>query len=263
MIEKTEALVLRMYPFSETSQVVSWLTPGHGRILTLVKGAQRPRSAFLGQYDLFYTCELVFYMKDLSGVQIARECSPLEHRPSLRENWRSAICASAVCFLSAKAAATGRSEHELYALTTACLDSLTRSGPSIPLLFWQELQVTRLLGIAPNFQTCVVCGVRPSAQEPGMFAAQRGGFVCGMCAPRAGQDMDAITPDCRAALLRLQSIRRPDALRTIAFQAEQLLAFRRILGTFLLFHAGISVDCRNMIANLLLMHSAPVSVGRQ
>lgn len=263
MIEKTEALVLRTYPFSETSQVVSWLTPGHGRLLTLIKGAKRPRSAFLGQYDLFYTCELVFSMKDPSGVHIARECSPLNGRSALRENWRSAVCASAVCFLSARVATMGRSEPDLYALTTLCLDSLVRSGPSVPLLFWHELQVARLLGIAPNFQTCVACGARPEARDPVAFAAQRGGLICAGCRPRTGGNADEITPDCRAALSRLQSVHRLDSLRTIVFTSEQLLAFCRILGKFIGFHTGITMECRNMVVKLMELHSSVVRVGRQ
>lgn len=262
MIEKTEAIVLQTYPFSETSQVVSWLTPGFGRMLTLIKGAKRPRSAFLGQYDLFYTCELVFHMRDPSGVHIARECSPLDSRPALRENWRAAACASAVCFLSARAAVHGRSEHELYALTSDCLDSLSRGGHSVPLLFWHELQVSRLLGVAPNFRTCVVCGATPAPQEPAFFAAHRGGLVCAKCELRAGTDLLNVTPDCREALLRLQSVRRPDSLRTIRFAAEQFLVFRRILGTFIHFHTGISMACRNMVANLMEAGPSAAIVGR-
>ena len=263
MIEKTEALVLRTYPFSETSQIVSWLTPKYGRVMTLVKGAKRPRSAFLGQYDLFYTCELVFYMKDPSGVHIARECSLLDSRPALRGNWRAAACASAVCSLSMHASLHGRSEQDLYALTSACLDTLARGGHSVLLIFWHELQILRLLGITPNFQACVACGSQPAPEEPAFFAIHRGGLVCAGCQPRIDGEMHGIAPDCRAAYLRLQSVRRPDSLRTIRLSLDQLLAFRTILGTFIHFHTGISMACRNMVVNLMELHSSPARVGRQ
>ena len=261
MIEKTEAIVLRSYPFSETSEVVSWLTPKHGRILTLIKGAKRRKSAFLGQYDLFYTCELVFYLRDPSSVHIARECGPLDSRPALRKNWRAAACASAVCFMSGKAAVTGHSEQEIYDLTKACLDSLARGGPSVPLLFWQELQVARLLGVTPNFQTCVACGIHPSTQDPAYFSTHRGGLICTVCGPRANQNLDELAPAYRAAALRLQSVCRPDSLRTIIFSAEQVLALRHILGKFIGFHTGISTECRNMVVSLLDLYSTPARAG--
>jgi phosphoesterase RecJ-like protein len=58
---KTLGIVLSIRPWSQTSHVVTWLTL-NGVITTLVKGALRPKSAFIGQYDLFYTCELVYYL---------------------------------------------------------------------------------------------------------------------------------------------------------------------------------------------------------
>ena len=60
-IIKTHGIVLSIHPWSQTSHVVTWLTPDHGPVTTLVKGAVRPKSAFLGQYDLNYTCEIVYY----------------------------------------------------------------------------------------------------------------------------------------------------------------------------------------------------------
>lgn len=60
MIIKTTGLVLRLDPFSKTSQVITWLTPDHGRTVTLAKGAKRVKSNLVGQYDCFYTCELLF-----------------------------------------------------------------------------------------------------------------------------------------------------------------------------------------------------------
>jgi len=73
MILKSPAIVLRFNPFANTSRVVVWLTRDHGKLATLVKGAQRPKSPFLGQFDLFYTCELLFYARaDRQRAHIAR-----------------------------------------------------------------------------------------------------------------------------------------------------------------------------------------------
>ncbi len=84
MIARARAIVLRVFPYSNTSRVVSWLTADHGRVATLIKGSQRPKSLFLGQYDLFYTCELLFYRHERDGLHIARECTPLTRRDRLR-----------------------------------------------------------------------------------------------------------------------------------------------------------------------------------
>ena len=101
-ILRTEAIALRVSPFSRTSHVVTWLSPEHGRLATVVKGACRPKSAFLGQYDLFATCELLFYRRDHDGAHAIRECSPLEPRDELRDDWRRVTTASYLCDLLAR-----------------------------------------------------------------------------------------------------------------------------------------------------------------
>ena len=88
-IRKTEAVVLRIHPFSNTSQMVVWLTQEGFRLPTAVKGAVRPKSAFLGQYDLFQTCELLYYTRTRDGVCIPRECCTLRRRDNLRVNGSS------------------------------------------------------------------------------------------------------------------------------------------------------------------------------
>lgn len=85
---KCEAICLDVRPWSRTSHVVAWLTP-HGRIVTLVKGAVRPKSAFLGQYDLNYTCELVYYARSRGDLHALRECAPICLRAELRGDYRA------------------------------------------------------------------------------------------------------------------------------------------------------------------------------
>lgn len=89
---KSRALCLDIRPWSKTSHIVVWLTP-EGRVTTVVKGAVRPKSAFLGQYDLNYTCEIVYYARSKGDVHALRECSPLEFRENLRVSYRASLLA--------------------------------------------------------------------------------------------------------------------------------------------------------------------------
>ena len=61
MIERTTAIPLAIYPYSNRSHIVHWLTRHHGLISTLLKAAQHPRSPFIGEYQLFGTTELLYY----------------------------------------------------------------------------------------------------------------------------------------------------------------------------------------------------------
>ena len=84
---KSEAICLKIIPWSRTSHVVFWLTPA-GRVASVVKGAVRPKSAFLGQYDLNYTCEIVYYAHARGNLHPLRECLAVDLRAELRADYR-------------------------------------------------------------------------------------------------------------------------------------------------------------------------------
>src|SRR5213594_2368024 len=60
MDERATGLVLRVYPLTESSLIIHWLTQGQGRIATVAKGARRPKSPLRGKLDLFYLAEFLF-----------------------------------------------------------------------------------------------------------------------------------------------------------------------------------------------------------
>ena len=122
MIIKTQAIALNIWPFSESSHIVNWLTVDHGKIATIIKGAQRPRNIFLGQYDLFYTCELLFYLRLFQGLHIVKECFPLKHRSAFRTYWPGTACASYFAGLAGKIAPFYAPQRNIYTLLDAALD---------------------------------------------------------------------------------------------------------------------------------------------
>ena len=66
-------IMLRRTPFGETSLVVHVLTPNHGRVELMAKGAHRPRSRFFGVLDWFDTLELSWVRRGDSELGTLRE----------------------------------------------------------------------------------------------------------------------------------------------------------------------------------------------
>ena len=162
MFTKTTATVLRISPFSRTSHVVTWLASDGRQITTVVKGATRPKSVFLGQYDLFYTCELVFYERENeNGIRYAKECFPENPRANLRENWRAAHCAGWFATLAREVSEHSHPDPALHELLTETLDRISASPtePPPPLVFARyEAKLLTLCGLRPNFSPCPHCG---------------------------------------------------------------------------------------------------------
>ena len=182
MIIKTTGLVLRLDPYSRTSQVIHWLTPDYGHTVTLAKGAKRVRNNLIGQYDCFYTCELLFYQSHHSSLHILKECSPIITRTAFRSDWRSSLTASYLCDLLSRLTSPGAACPALFAWADKTFDFLARHGTSETVLNWAELKLLTLLGIAPQLNNCIQCGEKAFPPDrPVNFSIPRGGLVCESC----------------------------------------------------------------------------------
>ena len=84
MDERASGLVLRVFPLTETSLIVHWLSPEAGRIGTVVKGARRPKSPFRGKLDLFHLAEFSFRRSRRSDLHTLCEVALLDTFPHLR-----------------------------------------------------------------------------------------------------------------------------------------------------------------------------------
>ena len=156
---RTEAVCLDIRPWSRTSHIVTWLTPV-GKVATVVKGAVRPKSAFLGQYDLNYTCDILYYARAKGELHALRDCVPLDLRESLRGNYRALALAGYFRQLVGELAPSGPDCRPWYELLSSSLTPQTSPlklhpsnffTPSSLVLF--ELRVLELAGLKPDFSS--------------------------------------------------------------------------------------------------------------
>jgi DNA repair protein RecO (recombination protein O) len=248
-ILQTDAIALRIHPFSRTSQVVTWLSPELGRITTVVKGACRPKSAFLGQYDLFYRCELLFYRHEHDGVHAIREVTPLDTREGLRADWRRITTASYLADLAARVAQPGQESAELYELLDRTLDDLARHPPTLQSVLHFELALLRNQGVLPGFDLCPVCHA-PAAAPWVRFALGAGQVRCAHHPPDASGE--ALLTVEREVLLHLHRLTRPEEPVAAPPLAPHLsLGLIRFLGIFMRTHLEVPPAPRRLALELL------------
>lgn len=244
MINRTTAIVLRVAPFSRTSHVVTWLTEDYGKLATIVKGAVRPKSTFLGQYDLFYTCEILFYARERNGSHVLRDCSPLSPRSSLRDDWRSTACASYLCDLVSRVSMNAQPCPGIYQLLGRSLDSLASGESNAPLLPWFELKIAELSGFSPRLAQCPSCSRELLVgEDTPEFSSSRGGLLCPDCAGGATETIP-IGEEVLLILQSLQKISTPEALAHISSNTAHLHQVARLLGMFLQYHVHTSPASR-------------------
>ncbi len=253
MIAKTNAIALRISPYSRTSHVVTWLTEDMGRVPTVIKGAVRPKSAFLGQYDIGYTCEILFYERASNGVHVAKECAPLTLRPYLRQHWRAFTCAAYACDMVDRVLLpTHEGQDDVYKLLEELLDTLCLEGQDATLLMhWFELRLLQVLGYAPHTERCMSCGASLSHVRAG-FDAAHGGAFCLTCLPQPlAEQVVRLGPDTQSVLRQWSNPSAGGLLRNTVLNEKQLLALRNLTGTMLAYCLEMRPECRDVAVKTL------------
>jgi DNA repair protein RecO len=148
---RAEAICLAIHPWSRTSHVVRWLTP-EGLVTTLVKGAVRPKSAFLGQYDLNYTCDIIFYARAKGDLHALRECTPVDSRDALRGDYRALVLADYFRRQVADTAPNGPEASDWHELLSSALDRLPERRNRLVDLLEFELGALELAGLSPALE---------------------------------------------------------------------------------------------------------------
>ncbi len=263
LLLKDHALCLNVRPFSKTSHMVTWLTEHHGRVTTPIKGAQRPKSAFLGKYDLGYTCELIFYARSRGdGVHNIRECSPLHLREALRNHWRRGVAADYACDLTLRTAQPGLANPVLFRTLSELLDTLGACpAHQVTLaLLWFEARLLDALGVLPDLTCCPHCAPTPRH----LFSVEEGFFICEHRPSRLARPPTVTLHD---DLLQLFDFFRGIPLPTLLSEAltstrtddlgrpepfPGIFGLRRILGLFLTAHLDLLPGPRRTTLDLLI-----------
>ena len=217
---KTEAICLDIRPWSRTSHVVAWLTPA-GRVTTLVKGAVRPKSAFLGQYDLNYTCELLYYSRARGDLHALRECTPLAMREPLRGEYRALSMAGYFRQLTSDFAPSGPDCAAWYDALADALDRLCRDpagATTVGELLRFELAVLGMLGLSPELEA-----------SSGAFALR-------------GERRIPVSPEVAACL---RDPTRPPENPNTPLDAA------RVIGVFYQFHLDCASDVRRSVLKMI------------
>lgn len=229
---KSEAVCLSIRPWSRTSHVVSWLTP-HGRVSTVVKGAVRPKSFFLGQYDLNYTCEIVYYARAKGELHALRECVPLDRRDALRDDFRALALAGYFRSLVSDLAPSGPDCRAWYGLLVESLDFLegrSEGSRGLARLLRFELSILELAGLRPDFS-----GYDRTA-EWSAFSIENGAFDA------SGRHPVRVSKPVAEGLAR----GIPDDV-----EMKILLDMSRVISVFYTFHLDCAPETRRAVLGMI------------
>lgn len=144
----TEAILIRTTRLTDTSLIVHWFTEGEGLLKTVAKGALRPKSAFAGKLDLFFSGEIGVAPARKGDLHILREVAISNWRQGLRRQYATTLMAGYFCQLVEAAVEPGHADAPLHDLLRRGLDHLDAEEPSLKALRHFERQLAEILGVS-------------------------------------------------------------------------------------------------------------------
>jgi DNA repair protein RecO (recombination protein O) len=179
--EKTDAIVIRLADFSNTSRVVTLFTRGFGKVSAIAKGGKRLKGPFDTALDLLSESAVVFLRKSSSALDILTEARlKLRFRPN-PANLASFYAGCYIADLLANLTIEDDPHPLLYDAAAQALRQFMELADYRPSLLRFELVMLREIGHLPALDECIQCGGLLDSQGLFSFWVAQGGLLCPQC----------------------------------------------------------------------------------
>lgn len=175
MIE-VEGIIVSERDYKDTSKIVGIMTPTHGLITCIAKGAKRLKSPLrsttgkltYGKFQIIYKEDKLSILTEADVINIFKKIKT------------DIICISYASFLVdlAEQVMKQNGNGEIYELLIAGLKKIDEGFDPAVITNILELKYLDYLGVMPVIDRCAVCGRTNSIST---ISARRGGYLCNHC----------------------------------------------------------------------------------
>jgi DNA repair protein RecO (recombination protein O) len=180
---ETQAIVLRRYPFRETSLIVSLYTHHYGKISGIVKGIRREPRRYGSYLDIFSLNDIIFYQRPLQGLCLISQAVLLEHFAHLSSSLPRFGAAGYVTDLVDTSTVDRDVDAALFILFHDSLKQLERAQDPTWLVRYFEIKLLGQLGWMSELDRCNLCH-RVFEDGPLVYHATEQMILCRRCARR-------------------------------------------------------------------------------
>jgi DNA repair protein RecO (recombination protein O) len=173
---RTEAIILRRRDFGEADRLLTVLTPTHGKVDVIAKGARKPASARTGHVELFTRADMLISRG--RELDILTQVEMIEPFLPLREDLQRGAYASYVAELLDRFTAAAHEEDDatLFELLDDTFERLSNDDDPRLAVRYYEVHLLDQTGFRPELNECVISheDIKPEDQ---FFSFAEGGVV--------------------------------------------------------------------------------------
>ena len=211
-IHAADAIVLRQYPYRETSVIVTCLTARYGKIKGLVKGLRAQPNRHRSAMEPLTINRIVFYDTHTSQLHLISQCELLAPLSEIQRDLETAQVAGFCVDLVDHVVPLEEPQPAVYALLTHTMERLALGGEELLALRSHFIaRLLRLAGFQPQLNECTGCGAQ--LNTAGYWSARQGGLLCSHCL-HEDPNAKAASPDMLEALAALSQSDQPVALES-------------------------------------------------
>jgi DNA repair protein RecO (recombination protein O) len=232
------AICLAVTDYSETSQVVQFLTRGAGLVRLMAKGSKRARSKSGGAIDILSEGDAVFISPRGEGLGTLVEFTETRARAALRKDAAALDAALFMIEAAGRLLGPGDPHPEIFDLLRNSLSRVGQEGaPREAVLAYFLWRLLRHAGLLGELRVCVSCGspTRGKPDIPGPrgergkaaahFSSSLGGLLCEAC---EGSVVEKYRVS-EAAAAAIDALEAAEAGRRAALPANQASAAIQLL----------------------------------
>lgn len=178
-LEITDTIILKSFPYGETSKIARCYTRDFGKVSLIGKGVRKGKTLRSGYLEPLNHLSLSFYKNPRRELQIFSKAEFKNVLSALKGDVKKITYGFAIVELVDKGV-TGEEPHEeLFDLLVDTLNAINSATGNINVIFWYfEMKFLSLLGFRPNLSTCPDC---ESILNGAVFSHERGELVCSNC----------------------------------------------------------------------------------
>ena len=218
--EQTDAIVLKIVEFSESSCIVSLLTRDFGKIQVIAKGARRLKNPFDNSIDLLCLCRATFINKQRDSLDILTEAKLLRRFRAASRDLNRLYSGYYVAELLNALTDNHNPDRPLFELAERVLSEIDcQDSDLLRLLLEFQLQMLNQLGQLPALGECADCGKIAPLQTRYFFSPLHGGLLCSTCR-KTRKSVISISLEARQ---KMQALADPSADRPRTAAAPTVL----------------------------------------
>ncbi len=232
------AVLLRRFPYGDTSQILRFSTGEMGVVGVVAKGVRARSSRGLGALEPFSEGALTVYHRPQRELQTFKEFQVVDAHRGLGLDVMRFGGASVLCELVLRHSGEDRNPELFQALREGLRRIENADGEAVlPTALACAWKMVGEMGYRPDLASCQSCGGTMEGGETGRFDFAAGGLVCRACSVR--HEGPRVGPRARRQLEDLVNGRVPAGV-------ERARAHVRLLSEFVVYHVSGGVPLRSL-----------------